>query len=549
MTLPALRDAQFNRWESAADEWARLSTALDQGGSTAASTVAGPLLATGWAGADADAAFRQLEAQDTALRAAAQEACGVAPLVEAAVSELRSAQAVLTALLAEAAQGGLAVGDDGAVRARACEPAHSADAEHAARISADIAAVLVRASEADELLGDGVRRLAADSVRPGLDAMADAAADSAMVAALASVDASAIPKGGPQEVAAWWAGLSERDRRRYLAGCPEALGALDGLPAHVRDRANRLVLAAAEAGLGERLAAERAKLDAVTGGTRGAGVAFIQAVGDLETRLAAVRGLRASLDLIPDGKAAPPAYLLALSPDGDGTAVVALGDPDRARHTAVFVPGKGADLANVPRDVERMRALWSRTGSTDGDVAAIAWTGYDAPNTLQRALDPDYARTGAPKLGRFVDGLRAAHDATEPDHVTVIGHSYGSLVAGEAAKRGGLAADDIVAVGSPGMHVHNASQLGTAPGHVWVARAPGDPIPELGKATYTLPIAGVGPDDRAFGANRITTDGSHGHSEYWRTDHPDSLDNQAAIVKGEYDRVHLMWGTPPPGRE
>ncbi|MCX9191818.1 hypothetical protein C3Y87_10405 [Carbonactinospora thermoautotrophica] len=79
------------------------------------------------------------------------------------------------------------------------------------------------------------------------------------------------------------------------------------------------------------------------------------------------------------------------------------------------------------------------------------------------------AEAGAPELDRFVDGIRAVH-GSEHRHVTVIGHSYGSTVVGEAAKRpGGLAADDLVVVGSSGMRVDNIDQLQIERRHVWAA--------------------------------------------------------------------------------
>ena len=46
----------------------------------------------------------------------------------------------------------------------------------------------------------------------------------------------------PAAVAAWWAGLSERDQRAVILSASAAVGALDGVPAWARDRANRLVL-------------------------------------------------------------------------------------------------------------------------------------------------------------------------------------------------------------------------------------------------------------------------------------------------------------------
>ncbi|WP_436771978.1 alpha/beta hydrolase [Yinghuangia sp. YIM S09857] len=549
VTLAQLRDAGFNALDAAAREWSALATDLDGAGTRAASGIAAPLLASGWTGADADAGYRTLDRQDNELRLAAQEACGVAPLVETAATELRAAQGVLLALLADVSRYGLTVVDDG--RVTAPSGAEATEQMRAAELTTAISDVLVRAAEADTLVGDAVGRLAPDAVRDGMDRWADAAADGRMVATLASIDAGQIPQGSPEAVRAWWSGLAEGERQRFMVAYPQILGGLDGLPAVVRDRANRVVLGATEDALRKELAAERAKLEAVTGRTRGSGVRFIVRIDELTARLDAVKDLRSRLDFAPDGPGTAVSYLLGFSTQGDGKAVVAVGDPDRARNTAVFVPGMGVGFEDVRDQVDRARDLWTAARGFGGpDTSTITWIGYDTPDSLTHALNPDHAKDAAPHLGAFVDGLRATHDPAAGEHVTVIGHSYGSLVVGEAARTPGrLPADDIVAVGSPGMHANDAAQLGVGREHVWVARAEDDMVPVVGGMAYTAPVVGVTPTDREFGANRFTTEGANGHSEYWSTKHPDSLDNQAAIITGRYDRVRLMWGTPPPARE
>ena len=52
------------------------------------------------------------------------------------------------------------------------------------------------------------------------------------------------PKDGdPAHNKDWWKGLSEQERNDYVAMYPASVGALDGIPASVRDGANRVVLA------------------------------------------------------------------------------------------------------------------------------------------------------------------------------------------------------------------------------------------------------------------------------------------------------------------
>lgn len=49
-----------------------------------------------------------------------------------------------------------------------------------------------------------------------------------------------IPVNAPAAARkAWWDGLSAAERARYLEVSPERIGNLDGIPASIRDRANR----------------------------------------------------------------------------------------------------------------------------------------------------------------------------------------------------------------------------------------------------------------------------------------------------------------------
>src|SRR3954452_18993106 len=55
-----------------------------------------------------------------------------------------------------------------------------------------------------------------------------------------------VPVGlAPGGVAGWWAALSAGEQRAAMAAAPDLVGALDGVPAWARDRANRLLLARA----------------------------------------------------------------------------------------------------------------------------------------------------------------------------------------------------------------------------------------------------------------------------------------------------------------
>jgi hypothetical protein len=286
----------------------------------------------------------------------------------------------------------------------------------------------------------------------------------------------------PAAAARWWQGLLPVQRQRLVRTAPALLGTLDGLPLSVRDLENRHLLG-------------------------------IPAAGRLEALAAAVHR--------------PGASLLEFDPSGDGTAVVALGDLARSRHVAVLVPGMSNEIDDIGRLVEAATAVLASARPGDG-LAVVAWLGYDTPRVSQVA-STQLARAGADRLTSFIDSLRitAAHA-----DVTVIGHSYGTLVAGEAAQHGMLA-DRLIFVGSPGVEAARAADLLPA-GQVWAARAHDDPIRAvfgtevlsrwmLGGPVGLLTLRklrvdrfGPDPTSRSFGARRFSVAGSQGHSDYFR---------------------------------
>jgi hypothetical protein len=337
----------------------------------------------------------------------------------------------------------------------------------------------------------------------------------------------AVPPPGadPAGVRRWWEGLPADERAWLLATDPARLGALDGVPAAVRDQANRLAL-------------DRAR-DALRGEPAG-------------------RGARAGLDALAARLAADGpgrAYLLGFDPAGDGRAVVAVGDPDRAAHVLTVVPGTGADLGDAADLLARTDRLAARLGP---DGAAVLWLGYDAPDDLSRATSRAPAAAAAADLDRYADALRVTHEPGGVHH-TVLGHSYGSTVIGQAATGPGLDADDLVFVGSPGVGADRAADLGLPPGHVWSATATWDPIRTTG-AVYALPAAladavtappagagwplwhGPDPSGPAFGSERFTTGPGDPrrpvatHCGYLDEGNP-ALDNVARIARGSYGEV------------
>lgn len=247
--------------------------------------------------------------------------------------------------------------------------------------------------------------------------------------------ASDIPEDrSPAELKKWWDGLTEEQRQEYLNVAPDLVGDLDGIPAVARDEANRNYL--------PLLIDELAKQDDT----------------DSQTKLDALRMVQDKLSKPSD----PPMFLLGIGDEGNGRAIVAYGNPDTSKNVSAYVPGLGTKLNDEFVKGTMKRAQDTAIGARDVDPssAAIVWLGYDAPQSVDVMAKGD-AERGAPRYSSFMSGLTATNENQDP-HVTAVGHSYGSLTVGTAAKQsGGIpGVDDIILLGSPGVGVDKAEDLG-----------------------------------------------------------------------------------------
>jgi hypothetical protein len=427
-----------------------------------------------------------------------------------------------------------------------------------------IAAALKEATEADEKWAPKLRALKADDDLTVSDKdWDDASSDTSGVSEAGKKYLDSLPQppkdGSPQDNAEWWKKLSAEEQAAWVSTQPDSVGKLDGLPATVRDEANRMVLAEAhgvaqgeyDAWLKKHPEPERFQtyINPYTGTLMKGVNVETQAWKDWEE---ARKNAHKSLDGMnaiqkrfdsTGTNGLPEAYLLEFSSEGDGRAVVANGNPDTADHTAVYVPGTTSELGNIDGNMSRMVNLWhSANNEADGkSVATITWLGYEAPDSVAKdAPFEHYAYDGAPAFRNFMDGLDASHSSDSPSHTTVIAHSYGSTLVGAAAETGHLNADDVIFAGSPGVKVSGADELDVSRGHVWNEEADGDPVPDLGRWGH----GGDGfiiPSDPEFGSNQLTTD-TEGHSGYWEGGST-SLHNQALVVVGKGDDAALK---PPP---
>ncbi|WP_371646046.1 alpha/beta hydrolase [Streptomyces mirabilis] len=266
------------------------------------------------------------------------------------------------------------------------------------------------------------------------------------------------------------------------------------------------------------------------------------------SRMAAAHGdrTRAAADR---AMAAPSRHFLTFDGRGQGLAVEVLGDLAHADRVAVLVPGSDTTLETYDRFRAGAAALQDRLNSLDHrhgthgthgstshpHTAVIAWLGYETPGTVSTTvLTTGRAEDAAPPLTRFIRELRGV--VGEKAHVSLLCHSYGTVVCGRAAR--GLDVDDIALIGSPGTGADSVSALRTS-ARIWAARGADDwivNVPHVHADLFGTTVGfGADPVSPAFGA-RVFAAGAGGHSDYFKPGSV-SLDNLARIVLGDTSEV------------
>lgn len=232
---------------------------------------------------------------------------------------------------------------------------------------------------------------------------------------------------------------------------------------------------------------------------------------------------------------APPAVarLAADNPDvrvletPGGGVVAAVGDIESAEAITTFVAGvHSSDPGSWQGQVDSTRTVARAMGP---GTAGVVWLGYRAPDSVARGIQKEPARAGGRDLARFQRGLAERYPTAQ---LTVVGHSYGTVVASRAAQEG-LRADDLVLLGSPGTGARHVSEFhlqareGVEP-RVFAATAQGDPI-----TLTTGPAAGVHGRDPAspmFGARPWPSNNLGDHGSYFRDER--FLDGFAQVRRG-----------------
>ncbi|QYN22691.1 alpha/beta hydrolase [Amycolatopsis sp. DSM 110486] len=423
---------------------------------------------------------------------------------------------------------------------------HPADRDRVhSQLTIDLAQVLRTANDIDADLASVLDRAAAGQFGTGDESTVAAAADGVKDPGLTLPEPP--PNATPAQNAAWWATLSNAGRDILIRDRPGAIGAMDGLPATDRDRANRVVLDRDYADLQHQRDDIRHRLD----GMKRSDPQQQEEYEDLEKQLDTLNGKLTGMDQITSRldhslPGQPPAYLLGINPANSGQAIVAIGNPDHAVNVATYVRGTTAGLNDgMSTDIYRSDSMMhTATQMGSPSTSVITWVGYDAPQSIiPDAASTSFADKAEPSLRHFQDGLGAAHQG--PMNTTVIGHSYGTTVVGQTARDLGLPANNVVMVASPGVGVEHASQLhldgmpqDQVGQHIYSTKAPTDPIPIA--TNFDNPMADgidpLGPDPTTgwFGGQRFDSNPGNpltSHSDYWNRD-SDSLAAMGKIIAG-----------------
>ncbi|MEQ4610938.1 alpha/beta hydrolase [Streptomyces cavourensis] len=332
----------------------------------------------------------------------------------------------------------------------------------------------------------------------GTPTWTDAAGDAAAVreAANGYLERGIPTDASPAERKAWWAGLTDGQREEYLAVYPDLIGNLDGIPALVRDAANR------------------DNLQLLMGELAGRGDA------DAVTKLAALREIDRQLRAVPK-PGEPPMYLLGIGDEGNGRAIVSYGNPDTSRNVAAYVPGLNTSLDEefAKGDLKRARDTAAAAREIDHSTAAMVWLGYDAPQSPDGLSSLAVAGTGRAETGGhafrgvhgWAGGLERSRRSAHDGYRALL--RFPNSRSGDAAGRGIPGVDDIVLVGSPGVGVDRAEDLGVGKEHVFVGAADNDVVTRLpSKEQGMLAAAGrvLGP------AGAVMADVAHpGDDDLW----------------------------------
>jgi WXG100 family type VII secretion target len=380
----------------------------------------------------------------------------------------------------------------------------------------------------------------------------------AAVAALAAPDPSQAPAPtGPKALVDRLAGMTPDERAEFLAGLspetvhdmvladPEVMGNTDGVPFDTRIAANDInIRNALEAELNKQPPDEAR-------------------VKQLQAMLTPIKDPGGSGNLVPR-------KFVAFSPEGNGRMIEMIGEiKPGIKGVGVVVPGTNTNLNGSGSNHASAVELSKQSGSP-----VFLYLGGDFPQGLDKAADPSYAASMAPKLVSFGHEIdREVGNGAPGTPVTYIGHSYGGAIVGTAEQMG-LRADRVLHASSAGTGILTGDYTNPNPNvQRYSMTAPGDPIGLVQSLPRDVAISSIpGVDsipgiphntdgrignplgglpsatdpDNIPGVTRLDTgyygaEGAHpnqvivgpdGHGKYWDDYDSDAFKNMVAVISG-----------------
>ncbi|MCO8306824.1 alpha/beta hydrolase [Streptomyces sp. RKCA744] len=321
------------------------------------------------------------------------------------------------------------------------------------------------------------------------------------------------PYGSPRTLSRWFDSLTKAQTDRLVRRYPLTVGNLNGAPVALRYRANRVALAQART-------AERKRMDDPR----------LTPLG----RADAAQRMHRYQDLLRAGR-----QIFSFDPSGAGRAAEVFGDLAHANRVSIVVPGVDTNILTFEKTgrpytatVGMARALYEneRSHAPDIKTAVIAWADYTSPAGIgMDAATGKLAAQGAVRLRAVVNALPSL------SRVSLMCHSYGSVVCGIAARDLPPKVTDIAVAGSPGMRAAHVSDLGTS-ARVWAMRDSGDWIEDIPHLEFGGLGHGADPVSSGFGARVLSAAGADGHAGYFEPG-TTSLDNFARVGIGAVTSV------------
>lgn len=312
----------------------------------------------------------------------------------------------------------------------------------------------------------------------------------------------------PEAVASWWKTLPDAVREAWCQDAPQIIGNLPGLDADTRIHANAIQF-------------QRDLNDPTIDPDSPRG----KVLRDILKALNVAKIYGPGLDYEALAKAnIPPRGLLDYNLRHDPPlAAVAIGETSAERSGKVtwMIPG----MANKLGDKDSTLTGWTNGAINlyneqqqmeDGPHMVVAWIGYDPPALLPdtSVFAGDRARAGAARLSQELDGQYAADrilGGNPHPFTSVVGHSYGTVVAANAAALLHHDLQSVVFVASAGIerHIPDASFLNVegGPQHVYTTESSKDGVAGLGR----LGSARADPRDSSFGGRVYSSEGDLAH--------------------------------------